>query len=231
MGAADGSPDVDTAASLGYLGISQGSVHGIGLMAFAPEVHAAALVVGAGRFGATLVHQDSERLYQGIAGLFTTLTRGEFYAGIATVQMDFDRQDPQNLARFAYRAPLALGSSSRASILMTAGLGDSFVPFYATRSGASQLGIVQLEPHAVEVSFLSTAVAPLEGNVDASTTAAFFQYVPQGYVGATPTPSCVADGEPEGHYCAQTAAEAVTQRVSFFASHLVGVPIISNPFQ
>lgn len=229
VGAPDGLPDVNATAPLGYLGISQGSVHGIGLMAFAPEIHAAALTVGAGRFGATLVHQASEPLYQGIGQIFTTMTRGEFYAGIAAVQMDFDRQDPQNLARFVYRAPLALGPTARASILMTEGLGDSFVAPYQTRAGAAQLGLVQLEPHAETVPFLPTAAGPLQGNVNASTTSAFFQYVPAGYTGATPTPGCVSIGQTEGHYCAQAAAEATSQRVSFFTSHIGGVPAIVSP--
>jgi hypothetical protein len=231
IGAPDGVPDLNASAPLGYLGISQGSVHGTGLMAFAPEVHAAALVAGAGRFSGTLVHQSWEELYQGIGTYFPTLTRGEFYAGIAAVQMDFDRQDPQNLARFVYRAPLALGSNARASILMTEGLGDSFVPFYATRSGASQLGLVQLEPHATTVPFLPTAKGPLQGNVDSTTTSAFFQFVPAGYSGASPTPGCVTVGQTEGHYCAQTAAEAIFQRVTFFTSHVSGVPVIIDPFQ
>jgi hypothetical protein len=230
VGSPDGLPDLDASAPLGYLGISQGSVHGIGLMAFAPEVHAAALVAGAGRFGATLVHQTSEALYQGIGTYFPALTRGQFYAGIAAVQMDFDRQDPQNLARFVYRAPLALGASARASILMTEGLGDTLVPFYATRSGANQLGLVQLEPHAETAPFLPTAAGPLQGNVDAVTTSAFFQFVPFGYAGVPSTPGCVASGQTEGHYCAQTAAEAILQRITFFTSHVGGVPQIIDPF-
>ena len=229
LGAPDGSPDIDVAAPLSYLGISQGSVHGIGLMAFAPEVHSAALVAGAGRFIATLIHQSSEPLYQGIASVYTTMTRAEFYAGNATVQMDFDRQDPQNLARFVYRSPLDLGVSGRASILMSEGLGDTFVPIYSTRAGAAQLGIVQLEPHAENVPFLSTAAAPLQGNVDASTTAGFFQFVPAGYAAATPSPGCVANSQTEGHYCAQTAAEAIAQRVTFFTTGKSGVPIIVDP--
>lgn len=229
VGAPDGVPDLAVSSPIGYLGISQGSVHGIGFMAFAPEVHAAALVAGAGRFAATLVHQSSEELYQGIGGVFTTITRGQFYAGISSLQMAYDRQDPQNLARFVYRVPLALGPSARASILMTEGLGDTYVPSYATRSGAAQLGLVQLEPHATTVPFLSTAAGPLQGNVDSTTTSAFFQFVPAEFAGATPTPGCVALNQTEGHYCAQTAAEAISQRVTFFTTHVGGVPRIVAP--
>jgi hypothetical protein len=63
--------------------------------------------------------------------------------------------------------------------------------------------------------------------VDALTSAAFFQYVPKGYPGATPTPGCVSKNETEGHYCAQIAPEAIRQRVDFFVSALAGVPSIT----
>src|SRR5262249_46826560 len=40
LGAPDGTPELDPGKPLSYLGISQGSVHGVGLLAFAPEIHA-----------------------------------------------------------------------------------------------------------------------------------------------------------------------------------------------
>jgi len=229
VGSPDGMPDLDPSRPLGYFGISQGSIHGTGLMAFAPEIHAAALTVGAGRFTATLVHQASEVLYEGIGGVFPTFTHADFYAGLSVVQMDYDHQDPQNLAAHVYRDALSLGDSARASILMTEGLGDTEVPFYAVRSGAYTLGIPQLEPHAEDVPFLASLAGAVQANVDAATTAAFFQYVPKGYANATPSPGCVALDEPEGHFCAQIAAEAIEQRVNFFTSALSGVPRVTAP--
>ena len=227
LGAPDGRPDLDPEAALGYLGISQGSTHGLGLLAFAPEIHAAALTVGAGRFSATLVHQNAEQLYQGVSSVFAGLTHAQFYAGIALVQMAFDRQDSQNFAHFMYRNQLALGTAERASVLLTEGLGDSFVPYYATRSAAAQLGLPQLSPSAVRVPFLASASAPLTANIDAATSGAFFQYVPKDFAGATPTAGCVAGAETEGHYCSQTAEEALRQRVQFFLSSLhSGAPSI-----
>jgi hypothetical protein len=231
LGAPDGIPDLDPGAPLGYLGTSQGSIHGMGLLAFAPEIHAAALVTGGGRFGATLVHQSWDALYEGIRNAgFSTLTRAEFYAGISLVQSDYDRQDPQNLARHLFREPLSLGTAARASVLMTEGLGDTEVPFYSTRSGASMLGLPQMRPHAEDVVFLPTVAPPVQANIDTGTTGALFQYVPKAYVGVAATPGCVVLGQTEGHFCAQVAAEAVKQRVTFFESALVGVPRIVDPF-
>jgi hypothetical protein len=217
LGAPDGRPDLDPTAPVRYLGISQGSTHGLGILAFAPEIRAAALTVGAGRFSATLVHQAPEQLYQGVASAFSGLTHAQFYAAIALVQMAFDRQDSLNLARFMFRQRLDLGVASRANVLLTEGLGDTLVPYYATRSAAAQLGLSQLMPSAARVPFLDAAMAPLSANIDAAISGAFFQFVPKDYGGAPATPSC-AQAETEGHYCAQTADEAVRQRVSFFES-------------
>jgi hypothetical protein len=229
LGSPDGKPDIDPTLPLGYFGISQGSFHGTGLLAFAPEIHAAALTVGAGRFSATLVHQASEVLYQGIGGFFPTFTHADFYSGLAVIQMDYDHQDSQNLARYLYREPLSLETPARASVLQTEGLGDTEVPFYSSRSGAYALGIPQLEPHARDVPFLKSIAGPVQTNMGEKTTAAFFQYVPDGNTDATPTPGCVSAAEPEGHYCAQIAAEAWEQRVNFFTSALAGVPRITAP--
>jgi hypothetical protein len=228
---ADGVPELDPEQPLGYLGISQGSVHGVGFLAVAPEIHAAALTAGGGRLSATLVHQAAGPLYNGIALLAPAFKRRELYTGIALVQMVYDRQDPLNLARHLYRDPLSLGVSRRASVLLTEGLGDSLVPFYATRAAAMQLGIPQLRPYAERVPFLDGAGGPLQGNMDDQTTAAFFQYVPMDYAGgATPSPGCVTNAQTEGHYCAQTAVEAIAQRVEFFTSALTGAPrIVTAP--
>jgi hypothetical protein len=226
FGAPDGTPDLDPEKPLGYFGISQGSSQGVGLLALAPDIHAAALTAGGARLSATLVHQAAEPLYNGIALLAPAFRRTELYTGLSLVQMVFDRQESQNLAAHLYRDPLPLGAPGRASVLMTEGLGDSLVPFYATRSAAMQMRIPQLRPYAQRAAFMPGIGGPVQGNVDDETTAAFFQYVPMDYAGATPSPGCVANAQKEGHYCAQTAAEAITQRVEFFTSALTGAPRI-----
>jgi hypothetical protein len=229
LGSSDGAPDLDLSQPIGYFGISQGSVHGTGLLAFAPEIHAAALTVGAGRFTATLIHQDWEVLYQAIGAVYPTFLHADFYAGMGVIQMGFDHQDPQNLAHFLYQEPISLSNHSRASVLATEGLGDTMVPFYAERAGAYAIGLPQIQPAAEAVPFLTPIDAPVTANIDSKTTGGFFQYVPSGYMGATPSPGCVANKETEGHYCAQDAAEAIDQRIKYFVSALAGVPSITGP--
>jgi hypothetical protein len=230
LGAPDGIPDLDLNAPLGYLGISQGGVHGSGLLAFAPEIHAAALVSGAGRLSATLIHQASEQLYQGITQLSANFQHRQLYAGLSLLQLGYDHQDPMSFAPYVYHSPLPLGGATRASILMTEGLGDTMTAYYAMRAEVAGLGIPQLAPQAEHVPFLSSIDAPVRANVDVATSAAFFQYVPKGFPGGiAPTPGCVSANETEGHYCAQIASEAIRQRADFFVSALGGVPSITAP--
>lgn len=61
---------------------------GVGLLAFAPEIHAVALVVGGGRWSASVVHQESQgpnptQLYQVVTNVFPSITRHELWVGIA----------------------------------------------------------------------------------------------------------------------------------------------------
>ena len=77
------------------------------------------------------------------------------------------------------------------------------------------------------VPFLTTVTAPIQGNIDAETTAGFYQYVPMNVPGITATPGC--EVQPEGHYCAQTAPASLHQRSVFFTSALNGVPVIIDP--
>jgi hypothetical protein len=75
------------------------------------------------------------------------------------------------------------------------------------------------------VSDLPEQAAPIQGNVDAQTTAAMVQFAPLGG-SAPPSAGCVSQGQTEGHYCAQTAPEARAQRLRFYQSALVGVPVV-----
>ena len=53
------------------------------------------------------------------------------------------------------------------------------------------------------------------------------QYVPAGNSLGIPA-SAGCPFQFEGHYCAQTAPEARAQRVDFYQSALVGVPVIDE---
>jgi hypothetical protein len=235
IGAEDGKPELDVNAPLGYFGISQGSIRGVGLVAYTPEIHAAALTVGGGRWSTTLVHQATGGplnvpIYGTVTQFFPNVTWSEYWVGTALAQMAADDQDELMQAPFLYRTPLDLGTDARPSLLLTEGLNDGFVPKYATRAAAWAFGIPQLLPSAEPVPFLEAADAPLSGNIRSDTSAAFFQFVPKGYAGATPTPGCVTLNLTEGHYCAQEAKEAGTQRVHFFETALTGTPEIIDPF-
>lgn len=235
IGAPDGVPDLDPTLPLTYVGISEGANHGPGLLPYAPEIEAAALVVGGRRFTEVMIHQQAATILSQLGGLFQSLSPAEIWTALALFQGIFDVQDEHNHARFIYRDPFPVaGTTKRASVLVTEGLDDSLVPNHATESLAYEIGpIPHLLPIQRTVAFLPTATGPLEANVDPLTTAGFFQFVPTGVAGIPPTPGCAAlapSSGSEGHYCAQSAEEALRQREAFFESALSGVPRIIDPF-
>ncbi|MFO0745577.1 MAG: hypothetical protein U1F43_07875 [Myxococcota bacterium] len=229
LDAPDGLPDLDVAAPLAYLGISNGSFRGTGLMPFAPDIHAAALVVGGGRFSCSIVHQENagpnpSHLYAVVTSLFPHISRADFWVGIALAQMAIDDQDQLTHAPRMYTDRYPLESAARASVLAVEGLGDNFVPTYSTRAAATAMGLTQIDPSPDDAPTLTYGGAgPLSANIDASTTGGFVQYVPAGLAGFTVTPAC--DHQTEGHFCAQIAAAGIIDR--FFLSALDGVPTIT----
>ncbi len=234
VGAPDGVPDLAPQLPLTYVGISEGANHGPGLLAYAPEIKAAALVAGGRRFTEVLIHQQAEVLLSQLGGFFQNLTPAEMWSALALFQGLFDVQDEHNHARFLYRSPFQIaGTTRRASLLLVEGIDDSLVPNHATESLAFEVGPVpQLVPVAREAPFLPQVSGPVIGNVDSQTSAALFQYVPTGIAGLDPTPGCTAlapSSGSEGHYCAQSAAESLRQREVFFQSALTGVPRIIDP--
>ncbi len=218
IGAPDGVPDVDPSV-LGYEGISYGSNHAQAFLAYEPQIDAAALVVGAVRFAELLEHQDrtlplggAPLLRTQLPGFLPGLRAADLWMGLHLFALSYDPQDPHNHARFLYREPLGVdGTTQKASILVVEGIDDSFTANNSTRSLARQLGgIPQLTGFApVPVPDLPELAGPIQGNVDANTTAAIVQYACPGF---------------EGHYCAQGDSEP--QRVDFYESALSGVPVI-----
>jgi hypothetical protein len=232
IGAPDGMPDLDIAAPLTYVGISEGANNGPGLLPYAPEIRAAALVVGGARLGEVLIHQQASAFLTTLGSVFPNLTPAEIWVGLGLFQTIFDRQDRHNHARFVYRDPVPIaGSTQKASILLIEGLEDSLVPNHATDSLAWAMGpIPHLKPVQRVVPFLETVDGPVVANMDEQTTAAFYQYVPVDIAGISATPGCAAFGEREGHYCAQIAAESLRQRVVFLQTALSqSAPTIIDP--
>ncbi len=236
VGEPDGQPDLDVTQPLTYVGISQGSNYAPGLLPYAPEIKAAALVVGGSRLVETLIHQQPEAFLEQLGAVFPNMTAADIWTGTSLFQHVFDRQDQHNHGRFLYRAPIEIdGTTQKASILHVEGLNDSHVPNNTSESLAWQLGpIPQLLPVQRPVPFLETIEGPVTANIDAETTAAFFQYVPVGVEGIDPTPGCTvlsAESSREGHYCAQSARESRRQRQVFFQTALTQqAPTIINPF-
>jgi hypothetical protein len=144
--------------------------------------------------------------------------------------MIFDHQDPQNHAAFLYRNRLEVaGTTRKPSVLLAEGVGDPGVPNNSTRSLAWTFGpIPHMEPIWDPTPILQPITGPVTANIDAETTAAFYQFVPTGIPGIPPTPGC--EFEPNGHYCAQGAQEAIVQRNSFLRSAVENpVPTIRDP--
>lgn len=236
LGEPDGIPDIDVAAPLTYVGISQGANYAPGLLPYAPEIRAAAVMVGGARLTEVLLHQQAEAFITQLGNVFRNMTPADIWTGLSLFQAIYDVQDQHNHARFLYRQPVEVeGTTRKASILVVEGLDDSLVPNHATESLAWAMGpIPHLAPVQRAVSFLDVVEGPVFANIDAETTAAFFQYVPVGIEGIDPTPGCTVLSQrsaTEGHYCAQGAEESQRQRIEFFVSALGdGPPVIVNPF-
>ena len=218
---------IDASRPLSYLGISEGAHLGSLLLPFAPEIRAAALISPGRRFSEILIHQGSGRLRAPLAFLgFSQLSPIDIWVALALIQQLFDDQDPHNYARFLYREPLGIDPPQRASVLVVEGLNDSLIPNHATRSWARELGLIpRLGERGRAIFGFERVTDAVSGNIDARTTAAFYQYVPRGVEGVEPTPGCddpalAESSAREGHYCAQSAKESLRQRVHFFETAL-----------
>jgi hypothetical protein len=218
-----------------YLGISEGANNGPGILPYAPEIRAAALVAGGARLAEVLIHQADTVFLNVLGAIYPNMTPADIWIGVSLFQHLYDRQDAHNHAPFLSRQPLALPGDppQRASVLLIEGLEDSLVPNHATESLAWSLGpLPHLAPVQRAVPFLAVVGEPLQGNLGGARTGAFYQYVPVGVDGIDPTPGCVTlppSSASEGHYCSQGAAESFLQRATFFNSALSGVPRIIDP--
>ena len=228
----DGVPDLDLEAPLGYWGISMGSIHGSALLSYAPEIKAAALVVGAQRQGEQYFREgDFLNIFPpGLAELIPNANPMDYWIALSIFQMIFGHQDPHHQLQYLYRNPLKIsGTTRRASVLVVEGIGDTQVPDNATRSMAWALGpIPHLAPIWEASPILEQVTGPVTANIDSETTAAFYQFVPYGVPGIPHTPGCPF--EPEGHFCPQDAPEAMLQRLLFLKSAVEDpVPTIVDP--
>jgi hypothetical protein len=227
MGQAGNFPEIDPARIL-FRGISFGAHHSLGFLPFAPELTAAASHVGSGRLFHTNLHQlDYNGLLLGILAALPGSRPRDVIAGFAALQNEQDRDDSHLLARFLYREPLpiaGLADTTPPSLLWIEGIGDSLVPNVATRASAVELGIPTVRPVPGPSPLLTEVDAPISENLASGVTAGHFQYDP------FLTPSCVAVGQEEGHFCAQGADEVDAQVLHFYATALAGAAEIIDPF-
>lgn len=227
-GAPDGVLELDPSRIV-YRGVSFGAHHSLGFLPFAPEVSAAASIVGAGRFFENSIHQiDHYGVLDLIQQVIPALRPIELLIGLAALQNDEDRQDPHYLARYLYRERLPIAGISPSapppSLLWTEGIGDTVVSNNGTRAAARELGIPQVQRVKRASPGLEQVPAPLAGNVGPTRTAGHFQFIP------AETPSCVAVGLLEGHHCPQRATEGRSQILHFFSTALAGgAPQIIDP--
>jgi hypothetical protein len=235
IGAPDGVPDLAPERPRMYLGISEGANNGPGILPYAPEIRAAALVAGGARLSEVLLHQADDLFLNVLGAIYPNMTPADIWMGVQLFQHLYDRQDAHNHAPFLYRHPVALPGdpAQRASVLLIEGLDDTLVPNHATDSLAWSLGpLPHLAPVQRAVPFLEVVEEPLQGNLVPGRSGAFYQYVPTGVAGIDATPGCAVlapSSGGEGHYCAQSAAESFLQRATFFTSALDGVPLIIDP--
>jgi hypothetical protein len=230
----DGVPDLDVQAPLTYVGLSMGSVHGSAFLPYAPEIKAAALAAGGGRLGEAYFNRGTfiDKFPPDMRALIPNVTPTDYWVGLSILQMIFDHQDPPQHAAFLYRMRLEVaGTTRKASVLVQEGVNDFLIPNNVTRSLAWTFApIPHLEPIWDATPILEPITGPVTANIDPETTAAFYQFVPAGIPGIPPTPGCA--GEPDGHFCAQNAAEARRQRALFLRSAIEDpVPTITDPLE
>jgi hypothetical protein len=230
----DGVPDLDLQAPLTYVGLSMGSVHGSAFLPYAPEIKAAALGAGAQRQAEQFFNGGAfiDNFPPALRALLPHATPIDYWVGLSIFQMIFDHQDAHHHAAHLYRDRLQVaGTTRKASVLLAEAVGDTVMPNSLTRSLAWTFGpIPHLQPIWDATPILEPITGPVIGNIDSETTAAFYQFVPAGIPGIPPTPGCAS--EPEGHYCAQDAAEARRQRALFLRSAIEdAVPTITDPLE
>ena len=232
----DESPDVDPSRPLTFVGHSAGAAISASFLPYAPEVRAAALLAGGMRQTEQFFHQDQNGsttfFREGLPSVIRNITPPDIWVGISIYQMVFDRQDSHNHAGFLYRNPIEVaGTTRKPSVLIVEGVNDRSVPNNATRSLAWTIGpIPHLEPVQQAVPSLESISGPVAGNMGADTTAAYYQFVPQGVPGVPPTPGCWFDYD--GHSCAQSSPESQLQRRIFFQTAVTNpAPIIVDPLE
>ncbi|MFK7896440.1 MAG: hypothetical protein AB8G23_11425 [Myxococcota bacterium] len=241
LGAPDGVPDLDREAPLVYEGISQGAIHGQALLTYAPEIRAASLVTGGARWAELPLHQAADTMVEALPVLFGDFSPMDLWVTMSLFQAALDRQDAHVHALMGKLAGALHEEGPRGpSVLLTAGLGDGYVPNRLTRSLAWVLGplpwIGGPGPDAIGFG-LPFGTAPLRANLEDGATGGYVELVPSGR-DLPAAPGCRPESLPipiellrEGHFCAQLAEESIRRRVTFLRSAIEAPPaLLIDPF-
>lgn len=230
----DGRPEIDPSLPIVYEGISQGAIHGQALVAYSDRIRAASLVVGGARLAELALHQAASSMVRALPFLFGDFRPIDLWVTLALFQTAIDRQDAH-----LHAMRLSRDGFPRPSLLVTAGLGDGYVPNRASRSLAFVLGpLPWIDAPEEGALLLPRTAAPLRGNLADGTTGAYLEVVPYGSTRPA-APGCLPEALPlpedvlrEGHFCAQLADESVRRRVQFLRSAVDDAPpTVIDPLQ
>lgn len=197
------------------------------------------------------MYQAADTMVAALPFLFGDFSPMDLWVTMSLFQAAIDRQDGHlhalqgqierlgNVSSPALAEVAPLGPPRQGpSILLTAGLSDSYVPNRLTRSLAWVLGpLPWVGGTAANGVGLPIATAPLRGNLADGATGAYVELVPSGLV-APAAPGCRPESLPiplellqEGHFCAQLAEESIRRRVTFLRSAIdEAPPLVIDPF-
>jgi len=196
----DGVVDLDP-DRIGYLGVSLGGIMGPELLALAPEIDPAVLVVPGGRVSSII--RDAEQFSIVIDFMKPEdATDGDVARFFPVLQTILDRGDPAVWATHLLDAADAKPAgfpTSTPHLLMAMVIDDDTVPNTANRFLARSLGIPVVPPLRQEVGLVGmTHAAPVAANLPDGRTAGLLQLdrIPDGEGGTKPaTHSNVGDSE------------------------------------
>jgi hypothetical protein len=142
-----------------YVGISQGTILGVGMVSVNPFIKRAAFEVGGSNFTALMFRAQPFHQFLDLleVGMTDPLDEQKY---VASLQRQMDRIDPNTYTRYMQREVLA-GNPSRALVLQV-GLGDTEVPNLGSFLLARALGLQQLLPTPKNIWGLTQASGPVD---------------------------------------------------------------------
>ena len=220
----DGTPDLDI-DRLHYYGVSLGAVMAAQLLAFAPEVVSATLVVGGTRL--TDIVGNAQEFAILVAAVTPQLGRGERDRFLAITQAVLDRGEPEVFARHVLADRLPGFEGDPPQVLAQMALADTIVPNTSTGYLVRAFDVPIVGPLPFPIRDVSlVAELPVAGNLSPGHTGGLFQFEVSS-VGGSAT-----QFEPATHYTVQTDTRSRAQQLQFLltAGDVKGSTIV-DPFE